>query len=397
MRTRLPDSAPAGDVSVLPPAPEATVGVPLLRPRLPGADRLLPYLRRIDANRVYSNHGPLVVEFEERLEGLITPDGGAVVSASSGTAAIIGAILATAGRATAERPLALVPAFTFVATAVAAEACGYRIALADIDAEDWMLHAEAAADHPLLSEVGVVVPVSTFGRPAPQAPWCAFQGRTGIPVVIDGAASFDRLIGEPERYVGDIPVAFSFHATKAFGTGEGGCVATADEALAGSIIRALNFGFRGERDSRSASINGKLSEYHAAVGLAELDGWPAKQAAFQAVIEGYRRHLGELGLMHCFVGAPDISLGYALFVCDHRWEALRVRDALAGQGIETRAWYGRGLRHQSHFASASVADGLPVTDEVAPRVLGLPMAPDLTDGQISVVASALARALSSGR
>ena len=56
-------------------------------------------------------------------------------------------------------------------------------------------------------------------------------------------------------------------------------MATADEELAGSVIRALNFGFRGERNSSSASINGQLSEYHAAVGLAELDGWPAKQAA----------------------------------------------------------------------------------------------------------------------
>jgi dTDP-4-amino-4,6-dideoxygalactose transaminase len=380
-----------------PLALEATDGVPLLRPMLPDAGRLLPYLCRIDANRIYSNHGPLSSEFEERLEGLVAPDGGAVVCANSCTAAIIGSILATAGRATAKRPYALVPAFTFVATAVAAEVCGYRLALADINSEDWMLRPEVAVDHPLLGEVGVVIPVSTFGRPAPQAPWRAFQERTGIPVVIDGAASFDRILGASESYVGEIPVAFSFHATKAFGIGEGGCVATTSEALAGSVLRALNFGFLGERNSRSASINGKLSEFHAAVGLAELDGWPSKQAAFQAVIDGYRRRLGEVGLKDRFVGAPDISLGYALFVCQDQRETSYVQEVLERRRIGTRAWYGRGLGYQSYFASAHVPGALPVTENIAPRVLGLPMAPDLTDFHIGVVANALAEAVGEGR
>ena len=69
-------------------------------------------------------------------------------------------------------------------------------------------------------------------------------------------------------------------------------------------------------------------------------------------------------------------------------------DALARQGIETRASYGRGLSGQDHFAPRLPSRAsLPVTDDLAPRVLGLPMAPDLTDGQINVVAIALAEAL----
>ena len=393
------NSPPPGDAPAQPTAPEATAGVPLLRPRLPDADRLLPYLRRIDANRIYSNHGPLGAEFEERLEGLIAPDGGAVVAASSGTAAIIGAILATAGRATAERPLALVPAFTFVATAVAAEACGYRIALADIDAEDWMLRPEAAADHPLLSEVGVVVPVATFGRPTPQAPWRHFQEVTGIPVVIDGAASFDRILGAPERYVGGIPVALSFHATKAFGIGEGGCVATADEELAGSVLRALNFGFRGERNSRSASINGKLSEISCGGGSRRT----RRLARETGSVPGGDRRLssapGEWGQGDPFRWRP----GHQPRLC-----ALRVRPrvgSLARAGRSRAAGHrdpgmvraGPGPPEPVPRHEPSVPGALPVTDDLAPRVLGLPMAPDLTDGQINVVAIALAEALSSRR
>ena len=125
------------------PAPDRPTDqrVPVLRPLLPTADRLQPYLRRIDTSRVYTNHGPLVCELERRLAEHFTLPTGSVASASSGTIGLMGAILATAGRATPERPFALMPAFTFVATAVAAEQCGYRPYLADIDAETWMLDA----------------------------------------------------------------------------------------------------------------------------------------------------------------------------------------------------------------------------------------------------------------
>ena len=115
-----------------------------------------------------------------------------------------------------------------------------------------------------------------------------FPEQTGIPVVIDAAASFEAISDEPSRLLSELPVALSFHATKAFATGEGGCVITTDAELATSVTRSLNFGFYEDRESRSASTNGKMSEYHAAVGLAELDAWPAKHHAFLRMAETYK-------------------------------------------------------------------------------------------------------------
>src|SRR5262245_17204187 len=100
--------------------------VPVMRPKLPNADRLLPYLRRIDSGRLYSNFGPLTVELQNRLALHFGMPPDCVVCASCGTAALMAAILATAGPATRDRPYALVPAFTFAATAAAVELCGYR-------------------------------------------------------------------------------------------------------------------------------------------------------------------------------------------------------------------------------------------------------------------------------
>jgi dTDP-4-amino-4,6-dideoxygalactose transaminase len=284
------------------------------------------------------------------------------------------------------------PAFTFVATAIAAEQCGYRPYLADIDAETWMLDPERLIGLPILAQIGLIIPVAPFGRPVPHQAWQLFRDKTGIPVVIDGAASFDRITEAPQQYMGTVPVALSFHATKGFGLGEGGGVASTDTGLMLRIVQALNFGFHRVREAEAAGINGKLSEYHAAVGLAELDGWQEKRLALQAVIDCYRRIMAGANLADRFIGAPEIGLSYALFRCRDPMEAGRVQEWLGRRGVDTRLWYGTGLHRQTYFANLS-HERLDVTDLCAPCLIGLPMAPDLGEPQIIRITAALAEGL----
>jgi dTDP-4-amino-4,6-dideoxygalactose transaminase len=281
------------------------------------------------------------------------------------------------------------PAFTFVATAVAVENCGYRPYLADIDAESWMLDPMLLAHHSERDRIGLVVPVATFGRPVPQRPWQTFCQQTGIPVVIDGAASFEAAVAGPDQFFGPIPVTLSFHATKSFATGEGGGIATTDLDLARRAIQALNFGFRGARDSRSSGINGKMSEYHAAVGLAELDGWPAKRAALRAVADSYRRFSDQVGLVDRLVAAPDIGSCYVLFRSSGMQEKVRITESLNREGVDFRLWYGDGVHRQTYFAEFP-RESLDVTERLALHLLGLPVAPDLSDATIARVVSGLA-------
>ena len=130
--------------------------IPVLRPLLPCADQLLPDLRRIDETRLDSNHGPLFLELERRLAEAfrLPPDG--LVTVSSGTAALVGAILASAGRSL-DRPLAIIPALTFAPTAAAIEQCGYRPYLAGVGGESWMLDPARLVDHPKREQLGLVV------------------------------------------------------------------------------------------------------------------------------------------------------------------------------------------------------------------------------------------------
>jgi len=369
-----------------------SIPVPVFRPQLPDAARLLPYLRRIDDSRTYTNWGPLVTELEQRLASHFGLAEHRVVSASSGTAALVGAILATAGRASLGRPLAIVPAFTFVATAIAVEQCGYRPYIVDVDPDTWALDPEELCGHPRLDQVGIVVVAAPFGRPIPQESCRTFRRRTGIPIVIDGGASFEALCNDPSQHIGDVPVALSFHATKSFSTGEGGSVVSTDRAVSTLVAQALNFGFHETRNSSMASTNGKMSEYHAAVGLAELDGWREKRHALHEVADRYRTRLAAAGVLDRFRGAPEVAGCYALFEAEHALQSHRLQDHLQRAGVEFRLWYGGGLNRQRYFEDVA-QDTLDVTGELSPRVVGLPTAPDLEERVIDQVVSVIVTAI----
>ncbi len=213
------------------------------RPLLPRAERLLPYLREIDETRVYSNFGALALRLGSRLEARFALPMHSVIVAASGTAALIGAILAAAGRATIERPYALLPSFTFVATAAAAQACGYEPLPCDVDEKSLTFSPKDALEHPDLDRIGLVLPVGAFGIGLRQADWLGFRRASGVPVVIDGAACFEAACETPDALLGEIPVVMSFHATKSFSSGEGGCVITTDRDLAKKTVQGINFGF----------------------------------------------------------------------------------------------------------------------------------------------------------
>ena len=160
--------------------------IPLMRAQLPDADALLPYLRRIDAARWYTNFGPLANELEQRLATQLDPgDSPAVVSLSSGTAALelaLGAMQLPSGAQV------LLPALTFVATATAVIRVGHMPLIADVAAGNWLLTPEIARRIATSRRIDAVMPVATFGLAQDITAWDRFVEDTGIPVLIDATA-----------------------------------------------------------------------------------------------------------------------------------------------------------------------------------------------------------------
>jgi dTDP-4-amino-4,6-dideoxygalactose transaminase len=190
-------------------------------------------------------------------------------------------------------------------------------------------------------------------------------------------------------------VALSFHATKSFGVGEGGAVVTTDQDLAGRVFQSLNFGFVESRETAIASTNGKMSEYSAAVGLAELDGWGLKRAMFASVHLSYKSAFAAQGIRNRLWGHPDVGSCYVLLECSTASQAEQVVHQLATDGIDSRLWYGRGLSSHRGFRSSLGID-LHGEHKLDPRTLvGLPMAVDLRNPEVSCVAESVGRALKS--
>lgn len=369
--------------------------VPVYRARLPAAEAILPYLRQIDASGQYSNRGPLVWAFERRLDSLLGGNAAHVVSAASGTAAIAAAILATAGPASAAAPLALMPSYTFVATAQAAELCGYRPWFVDVDAAGWALDPIRLRTNPQLGPAGVVVVAAPYGRLPDIEGWTRFAADTGRAVVIDAAASVEalarRVEATPDAPVG-VPVAVSLHATKPLACGEGGLVLWSDRTGLERVARALNFGFLGSRSAQSAGFNGKMSEYHAAVGLAALDGWGARRSAVARLHARMAGMIQARGLGPRLVAWPDIASCYLLHDAGEAGDPAARTQTLARRldesRIEHRFWYGGGVHREPVFLGRDGCDALPVTEALAMRLLGIPVrAPGGGDAEDEAVAA----------
>ena len=182
-------------------------------PDLPGAEAILPFLREIDAARWYTNFGPLAARFERQAALLAGGDQPLhCVAAASGTLALECALRALE---LPTRSRVLVPAFTFPATALAVLNAGHVPVLADVDRESWTLTPALAETQLVQAKCVAVVPLAALGCPVDVAGFDLLAAARGIAVVVDGAGAFGL------QSVGAAPVAFSLHATKPLGIGEG--------------------------------------------------------------------------------------------------------------------------------------------------------------------------------
>jgi len=367
--------------------------IPVFRPALPKGAAIAPYIAEIDTRRHYTNRGPLVERLESRLAGLFGHREHAVRTTSSGTSAIEVALLAHAGMARSERPLALIPSFTFAATALAAERCGYQPYFLDIEMDSWVLDPQRLARHPVLARAGVILPVAPFGLLPNMRALEDLQEATGIPVVLDAAAAFEAVLDDRTAISDHLPLTLSFHATKSFSSGEGGAVLWNDPKGQARVVQAANFGFHHSREARVPGTNAKLSEYHAAVGLAMLDDLAQRRADWARVSDLWRAHarcrdLG--GRLHL---SPRLSSAYVLLETDHPEGTGRTQAHLYAGLVETRRWYEGGLHVQPHFAGQG-RDPMPVTESLSERLLGLPMAHDLAEEHIVFILDRIAEAAS---
>lgn len=373
--------------------------ISVLIPDLPRLDRVRPYLEQMDANKWYSNWGPLLNEFESRLSMVSGIPRENLVILSNATVGLTLALKALFhGEQSKRLPQIAIPSWTFSATAGAVAHAGYGLVLEDIDPVSNELSIDLVKNRfeQIKESIDAVIPVAVFGRPLDPEPWEKLKALTGLKIVYDLAASMDQLLsGKFRDSLTSSPAVFSLHATKVFGAGEGGVVVSADTALIENVKRFANFGFWGSRESKLAGGNFKFSEIHAAYALAELDGWKNKQSEWVRVRDQYLSYaptLRSLGIVLEPGESQDWISSYMHVRSVDGAQSTILEKQLAGAGVETRRWWGGGIHSQEAYRVVGLPiDAFKNTEYISQRLLGIPCHTNLSFEDIDRICALLAR------
>jgi dTDP-4-amino-4,6-dideoxygalactose transaminase len=303
----------------------------------------------------------------------------------------------------------IVPAFTWITSAHAAEYVGAKAVFADIDLATFNIDP-AALEDAITPRTRAVVVVHLFGLAAPMDEIRAICVPRGIRIIEDGACAISTTYkGEPVGALGDMG-CFSFHPRKVVTTGEGGAVTTNDDELAAAVRSLRNHGATGQPDDGEPrgpwtmarfdriGFNLRLSDIQAAVGVAQMGKLSKLVADRRQSARYYTENLRELN---------DLILPLAGDVEGHAFQSYVVRiaeggrsrrneimSALAAADIQTRpgthAVHRLGYYRKKYgiaseqFPSAVIAEDTSIT---------LPIVPEMTNGQRDFVVEKLSTAL----
>jgi dTDP-4-amino-4,6-dideoxygalactose transaminase len=347
---------------------------PFIRPTIPSPEAWLDLLAPAYEERRYSNFGPVASRLECELARCYASPERSVVLVSSGTAGLIAALLALDVRGAVA-----MPSFTFPATASAVVLAGCQPLFVDVSPQTWELDLAQLEQTLQRQRVAAILHVRTLGLCHPLDDLERLARVSGVPLIVDAAAS---LGGRDENgaWVGNSGDAeiFSMHATKVFGVGEGGAVFVR-KPVAARVRSTINFGLA-DGVPGMLGFNGKLSEVHAAIGLAVLDRIDDFLTRRAEIANGYGAGLAEIdGIKHPpSAGAPP----WQTYPVALPGDAEPVVSRLVAAGVGVRRYYVPPLHRSLPFA-ADVC--LPTTDDLSARMICLPVYSDMSDLELEEI------------
>lgn len=287
----------------------------------------------------------------------------------------------------------VLPAFSFPSVASAALLAGFELELADIDGERLAMHPNMLGEW---SKGALVLTVDSFGIPGFLPEWTAWQRASGGVWLEDAACGLGA--EDAECVCGSAaPMAFlSFHPRKVLTTGEGGAV-VCDSAEAESIRTLRNLGMLvsgGERRFQVLGVNGRMSEFHAAVGNAHL-------ATLPRILERRR----EIGARYVAtlpgVAGVEMPAGYRLAGVNFQSMVVRlsrggsrerVLRRLNEEGIEATV-AGFYLPNEAAFSGVKVRGDVSESRRLGESGIALPIHEGMCEGDVDRVCGVLGRVL----
>ena len=350
------------------------------QPALPPLEEFIPYLEEIWANKILTNGGPFHQQLEKSLCEYLGVEHIALFT--NGTIALVTALQAL--RITGE---VITTPYSFVATSHSLLWNGIKPVFVDIDPNTFNLDPlkiEAA----ITPQTTAIMPVHCYGHPCDVEAIQKIADNYNLKVIYDAAHAFGvkDAAGSILRH-GDLSV-LSFHATKVFNTFEGGAIICPDGKTKLRIDQLKNFGHVGEVTVVAPGINGKMSEFNAALGLLQLNYIDRAIAQRKQIDAGYRERLKGVKGIRCVNDAGEKVANYAYcpILVEDGYPISRdaLYQKLKDTGIHPRRYFYPLISDFPMYRGLPSAnrENLSVAVAAAQQVLCLPIYPDL---QMSVI------------
>jgi dTDP-4-amino-4,6-dideoxygalactose transaminase len=362
------------------------------RPNLGDREVMLRRVNEIFDRRWFTNDGPLVKEFESRIQELVGVKH--CVAMCNATIALEIAI-----RALELRGEVIVPAYTFIGTAHALQWQEITPVFADMDPATHNLAPETI-ERLITPRTTGIIGVHVWGRPCDTEAIESIAEKHKLKVMYDAAHAFT--CSHRGKMIGNFGACevFSFHATKFINCFEGGAVVTNDDALAAKMRLMRNFGFAGYDNVIYPGTNGKLTEVCAAMGLTSLEAMEEIIAANRRNHDAYREGLHGLTgiLLKEYDSSERRNYQYIVVEVDET-KATLVRDemvaVLHAENVLARKYFWPGCHRMEPYRSfqpnASLL--LPQTEKVAARVIVLPTGQSVSLENVQAVCAIIKAAL----
>jgi dTDP-4-amino-4,6-dideoxygalactose transaminase len=351
------------------------------QPFLPPREEFDKYIDGIWERNWLTNNGPLVVALEKQLSSYFNLSN--VLYLNNGTIALQIAI-----KALQLKGEIITTPFSYVATTSSIAWEGCKPVFADIDANTLNIDPDKI-EGAITDKTSAILATHVYGNPCDIAAIEKIALKHKLKVIYDGAHCFGTTYkGKSVFAFGDV-CTVSFHATKLFHTIEGGAVFTTDAELSKRMAFMRNFGHDGYTEYAEVGINGKSSEFHAAMGLANFKYVPDILRSRKEQSLRYDNNLKTIAVSKILVD-PVAEFNYAYYplILKSEETCLRVIKELEANKIYPRRYFSPGLN------SIGIYNGqpMPVSDSITNRVICLPLYYTLSNDYIDRISAIVLKA-----
>ena len=355
--------------------------IPITKPFLPPMEEYNEHPKGIWKRQWLTNMGPLANELEMKLKEHLQVNH--LLFVTNGTIALQMAI-----KALDLKGEILTTPFSFVATTSSIVWEGCHPVFVDIN-KDSLNIDPSKIEAAITERTSAIVATHVYGNPCDVVAIEKIALKYNLKVIYDGAHAFDvKIKGKSIFEYGDISTC-SLHATKLFHSSEGGLIITKNAAVLKKLAYIRNFGFDGPEAFAELGINGKNSEFHAAMGLTNLTYIEEIYNKRKMLTEFYDKKLKGL---HGFkpVWHKDSKENYAYYpiVFESEEKMLKAMEYLKLHEVFTRRYFYPSLANTLPYLTPQ---DLPITDNIAKRVMCLPLYFDLTTEEVELICRLLLR------